>query len=74
MERAARARSLFFDDPIAQWMVPVSRIHPGIRRVLTDLLACRQPYRGLRRRLVRAAVSFPSPSPPHTRSPSAPAP
>jgi menaquinone-9 beta-reductase len=74
MERAALARSLFFDDPIGQWMVPVSRAHPGIRRVLADLLACRQPYRGLRRRLVRAAISLPRPSPPRTRTPSAPAP
>jgi hypothetical protein len=56
MERAARARSLFFDDPVGQWMVPVSRVHPGIRRVLSDLLACRQPYRGLRGRLLRASV------------------
>jgi flavin-dependent dehydrogenase len=56
MERAARARSLFFDDPVGQWMVPVSRLHPGIRRVLSDLLACRQPYRGLRGRLLRSAV------------------
>ncbi len=56
MERAARARSLFFDDPVGQWMVPVARMHPGIRRVLSDLLACRQPYRGLRGRLLRAAV------------------
>jgi len=27
-----------------------------VRRVLADLLACRQPYRGLKRRLLRAAV------------------
>jgi flavin-dependent dehydrogenase len=53
---AERARSLFFDDPIGQWMVPVARRHPGIRRVLADLLACRQPYRGLKRRLLRAVV------------------
>lgn len=59
MERAARARSLFFESPIGQWMVPVSRLHPGIRRVLSDLLACRQPYRGLRRRLLRAAFCIP---------------
>lgn len=59
MERAGRARSLFFDDPIGQWMVPVSRLHPGIRRVLSDLLACRQPYRGLRRRLISAALRIP---------------
>src|SRR5262249_1855458 len=54
--RAERARDLFFDDPIGQWMVPVARRHPGIRKVLGDLLACRQPYRGLKRRLLRAAL------------------
>lgn len=54
---AARARGLFFTAPIGQWMVPVSRLHPGIRRVLADLLACRQPYDGLGRRLVRAAFT-----------------
>ncbi len=58
MERAADARSIFFDDPIGQGMVPVARRHPGIRRVLSDLLACRQPYTGLRRRLLRAAVGL----------------
>lgn len=56
MSKAHRARSLFFDGPIGQWMVPVARIHPGIRRVLGDLLACRQGYTGLRRRLLGAAV------------------
>ena len=56
MDRAQRAAELFFTDPIGQWMVPVCRSHPGVRRVLGDLLACRQPYRGLRRRLLRAAV------------------
>lgn len=73
MERAARARSLFFDDPIGQWMVPVSRLHPGIRQVLSDLLACRQPYRGLRRRLLTSALSV-RPAPRRTRTPSAPSP
>lgn len=73
MERAMRARSLFFDAPIGQWMVPVSRIHPGIRRVLSDLLACRQPYEGLRRRLLRSAFTW-TPSAPRTRTPSAPSP
>jgi flavin-dependent dehydrogenase len=56
--RAGRARDLFFDDPVGQWMVPVARRHPGIRRVLGDLLACRQPYRGLKRRLLRAVVTL----------------
>ncbi|HEV7517162.1 MAG TPA: hypothetical protein VGR07_12745, partial [Thermoanaerobaculia bacterium] len=56
MERARSARDLFFEGPIGQWMVPVARFHPGIRRVLADLLACRQPYGGLRRRLLAAAL------------------
>ncbi|HVR98169.1 MAG TPA: NAD(P)/FAD-dependent oxidoreductase [Thermoanaerobaculia bacterium] len=55
MERAAEARALFFDAAVGRWMVPVARRHRGVRRVLGDLLACRQPYQGLRRRLVRAA-------------------
>ena len=55
MRRARRAAKLFYDDPIGQWMVPVSRVHPGIRTVLVDLMSCRQPYTGLRRRLLRAA-------------------
>ncbi|HSF39731.1 MAG TPA: hypothetical protein VLT87_08055, partial [Thermoanaerobaculia bacterium] len=54
MGKAARARDLFFDDPIGQWMVPVARVHPGIRKVLGDLLACRQGYTGLKRRLLVA--------------------
>jgi flavin-dependent dehydrogenase len=58
MERADRACALFFEGAVARWMVPVARVHPGIRRVLGDLLACRQPYTGLRRRLLEAAVGF----------------
>lgn len=58
LERAGRARELFFEDPVGRWMVPVCRRHPGIRRVLSDLLACRQPYVGLRRRLVAASLDF----------------
>jgi flavin-dependent dehydrogenase len=54
--RAGRARSLFFEEPVGQWMVPAARVLPGIRQVLGDLLACRQPYRGLRRRLVRGVI------------------
>ncbi len=56
MEKAGQARDLFFEGSIGQWMVPAARLHPGIRRVLGDLLACRQPYGGLRRRLVRGLV------------------
>jgi flavin-dependent dehydrogenase len=54
--RAGRAARLFYDEPIAQWMVPVARRHAGIRSVLGDLLTCRQPYEGLRRRLLEALV------------------
>jgi geranylgeranyl diphosphate/geranylgeranyl-bacteriochlorophyllide a reductase len=56
LSRAARARELFFADGVGEWMVPLCRLHRGIRTVLGDLVACRQPYRGLRRRLLRAAV------------------
>ncbi len=58
MERAALAARLFYEGPVGQWMVPFARLHPGIRRVLGDLLACRQPYRGLARRLLRAGAGF----------------
>ena len=61
MERAAHARDLFFEGAIGRWAVPVARAHPGIRRVLNDLLACRQPYEGLRGRLLRAAVGVGAP-------------
>jgi flavin-dependent dehydrogenase len=53
LEKAGRARDVFFEKSIGQWMVPAARLHPGIRKVLGDLLACRQPYTGLRKRLVR---------------------
>ena len=54
--RAARATELFYQAPIGQWMIPVCDRHPGVRRVLEDLLRCRQPYTGLRRTLLRAAL------------------
>ena len=56
MARAHRAARLFFEDGLAQWMVPVCRRHRAIRAVLGELVVGRQPYRGLRRRLLRAAV------------------
>jgi flavin-dependent dehydrogenase len=56
MARARRACTLFFDEPIGQLMVPVARWHPGIARVLGDLLSMRHGYRGLRRRLLKAAI------------------
>jgi flavin-dependent dehydrogenase len=59
MEKAGKARDLFFERSVGQWMVPAARMHPGIRRVLADLLGCRQPYTGLRRRLVRSLLGGP---------------
>ncbi|MBW8875363.1 MAG: hypothetical protein JF614_10415 [Acidobacteria bacterium] len=67
MERAGNARDLFFEGSIGQWMVPAARLHSGVRRVLGDLLACRQPYTGLRRRLLRSLFN-----PSRIRTPSAP--
>ncbi len=58
MEKAHQARDVFFESSIGRWAVPLSGLHPGIQRVLGDLLACRQPYTGLRRRLVRAALDW----------------
>jgi flavin-dependent dehydrogenase len=56
MERADRARCLFFTGPIGRWMLPAARLHRGVRRVLADLLACRQSYRTLESRLAREAL------------------
>jgi flavin-dependent dehydrogenase len=58
LDRAGQARELFFEGAVGQWMVPVARMHSGIRVVLGELLACRQPYRGLRRRLVLGALGI----------------
>lgn len=58
MGRAWAARDLFFEGSIGRWMVPAARRHRGVRQVLADLLACRQPYRGLRRRLLLAAAGL----------------
>lgn len=70
MRKAHEARDLFFEGSVGQWMVPAARLHPGIRRVLADLLACRQGYTGLKRRLVSEAVGRSATS--RTRSPGAP--
>ena len=68
MERAARGSRLFFEDRLGQWMVPVCRLLPGVRREAVDLLSCRRPYTGLSRRLLKAVVgrrtdSRPAPEP-----------
>jgi flavin-dependent dehydrogenase len=72
MEKAGHARDLFFESSIGRWAVPLSSVHPGIRRVMGDLLACRQPYTGLRGRLLRAAVGVGKTPTSRPRTPSAP--
>jgi flavin-dependent dehydrogenase len=57
MEHAMAARELFFRGGIGRWMVPVARLHRGVRQVLQDLLSCRQSYAGLTARLARAALT-----------------
>ncbi len=56
MERADHARGLFFTGPVGRWMLPAARLHRGVRRVLSDLLACRQSYLTLESRLLREAL------------------
>lgn len=56
MERADRARGLFFTGPVGRWMLPAARLHRGVRRVLADLLSCRQSYCTLEGRLLREAL------------------
>ena len=56
MDRADRARGLFFTGPVGRWMLPAARLHRGVRRVLADLLACRQSYCTLESRLLREAL------------------
>jgi flavin-dependent dehydrogenase len=56
MEKADRARGLFFSGPVGRWMLPAARLHRGVRRVLADLLACRQSYSTLESRLLREAL------------------
>jgi geranylgeranyl reductase len=56
MEKADRARGLFFGGPVGRWMLPAARLHRGVRRVLADLLSCRQAYSTLESRLLREAL------------------
>ena len=40
----------------AEEPLPAVRLHRGVRRVLADLLSCRQAYSTLERRLLREAL------------------
>lgn len=51
--RAARLKRRFFQPAFTRLMLDGLRRSAGIRRVMADLVAGVQPYRGLRRRLAR---------------------
>jgi flavin-dependent dehydrogenase len=53
LRRAARAKAGFFGPGFTGLMVEALRRSAGIRGVMVDLIGGRQPYRGLRRRLLR---------------------
>jgi geranylgeranyl reductase family protein len=53
LRRAARAKAGFFGPGFTGLMVEALRRSAGIRAVMVDLIGGRQPYRGLRRRLLR---------------------
>jgi geranylgeranyl reductase family protein len=53
LRRAARLKSRFFDRRFTALMVDALGQSPRIQRVMADLVAGEQPYRGLKRRLLR---------------------
>lgn len=53
LRRAARVKRGFFDPRFTSLLVRALDCSPRIQAVMADLVAGRQPYRGLRRRLVR---------------------
>jgi geranylgeranyl reductase family protein len=50
--RAARLKARFFSPRFTALLVRALQTSAGVRRVMIDLVAGRQPYRGLRRRLL----------------------
>ncbi|MFQ5719618.1 MAG: NAD(P)/FAD-dependent oxidoreductase [Acidobacteriota bacterium] len=56
LQRAARQAERFFAPAFTERLVRYADASPAIRRVLSDLVAGRQPYATLRRRLLRCAV------------------
>jgi geranylgeranyl reductase family protein len=51
--RAARLKARFFNPQFTARVIHALQRSPGIRAVMADLIAGRQPYHGLRRRLLR---------------------
>jgi flavin-dependent dehydrogenase len=53
LRRAARLKTRFFERRFTALLVRALQRSPRIRAVMADLVAGEQPYRGLRRRLLR---------------------
>ena len=52
LRRAARLKAGFYTPRFTRLLIDALAESPGIRRVMIDLIAGRQPYRGLKRRLL----------------------
>jgi hypothetical protein len=52
LRRAARLRDMFFEPRFARLLIDALNHSAAIRRIMVDLIAGRQPYKGLRRRLL----------------------
>jgi len=52
LRRAARLKAGFFRPRFTSLLIDALRQSEGIRQVMIDLVAGRQPYRGLKRRLI----------------------
>jgi geranylgeranyl reductase family protein len=53
LRRAAKLKARFFNSHFTALLIEALQASAGIRGVMTDLIAGAQPYRGLRRRLLR---------------------
>ena len=55
LRRAATLKGQFFNPRFTSLLIEALQVSAGIRGVMVDLIAGTQPYRGLRRRLVRTS-------------------
>ncbi len=63
LQRAAQLEEMFYHGsyagrPTIERMVQLAKYHPGVRRVVRDLVAGEQGYVGLKKRLIKSLFSF----------------
>ena len=63
LQRAAQLEEMFYHgtyagQPTIERMVQLAKFHPGVRRVLCDLVAGEQGYVGLKKRLIKSLFQF----------------